>query len=391
MSHLLRRSNPTTVHALCFILFSLLFAFPAATYGQTTWDGSEADDFRFNADNWDTGIVPSGITDDAVVGAPSPTVVNGSVNLNSLTVGADGILNLNPSLNFNFGGTATTTLDNQGSITVGNNTDFQLSGMVDNSGSISAINTGSAADLEVVGSGATLDGGGTITMSGSNARITGLAGAVLTIDDQTIQGDGQVGVNSVGFILNASALIDANVSESMLTFDASGTGATNTGIMRASSGGILRMTGSSIANAGGSIQALTDATVELTGGTSITGGTLSGAGTFDVLASQDVFLTDLTHSGTMTVGSNSDLGITGTIHNSGSITFDGSGSASDLEVQAVGATLTGGGDDYARWNQCPHHRAIRCSSHSRGPRRLKASDKLESTGFRIDNAVGGID
>ena len=113
--------------------------------------------------------------------------------------------------------------------------------------------------------------------------------------------------------------------------------------MRASNGGILRLTGSVINNTGGSIESLAGSTVELTGGTSITAGTLSGAGTFNVLASTNVFLTDLSHSGTMTVGNNSDLGLIGAINNSGSITFDGSGSASDLEVQAVGATLTGGG------------------------------------------------
>ena len=141
----------------------------------------------------------------------------------------------------------------------------------------------------------------------------------------------------------ASGLIDANVSGETMTFNANATGATNGGVMRASGGGTLNIIESAIDNSGGSIQALVGSTVKLTGGTTVTGGTLSGAGTFSVPNSGSAYLTDLTHSGTTSVGQFATFGIAGTIANTGAITIDGSGSSSIMQVQAGGATLSGGG------------------------------------------------
>ena len=341
MSRLLRRTYPTPFHAHCFILCALLVAFPTFTHGQTTWDGSEADDNWFNANNWDTGIVPNGITEDAIVDAPSPTFYNSAVSLNSLTVEADGILNAN--WHMTFGGTATTTLDNMGTITVGPGADFQLSAQANNSGSIQLNSTGSPADLRVVSNGATLSDGGTITFNHPNARIEGLSGATLTIADQTLQGFGQIGSNSVELINSADGFIDANSAGNTLTIDTSTAGGVNQGTMQASAGGILRINGSNLDNTGSSIQALAGSTVELSGDSSLTGGTLSGAGTFNVVAGQFAGLTDLTHSGAMNVSNNGHLRLTGNINNTGGISVNSTGQVADLQIQAAGATLAGGG------------------------------------------------
>lgn len=104
---------------------------------------------QFGGTNWDTGIVPNGTTFDALVGTPSPTDVNGNVVLNSLAVDANGVVNVLSGKNLNFGGTAATTLTNQGTINVSNNSDLQFLNSVDNSGTITVNATGNFTDIEV--------------------------------------------------------------------------------------------------------------------------------------------------------------------------------------------------------------------------------------------------
>lgn len=319
-------------------------------FAQTTWTGLGANDFWFNAANWDTLQVPNGIAVDVIVGAPSPTIVNGNVDINSLTVDAAGAITLNANLDFNFGGTATTTLDNAGSIFTSNNTDFQLARTVNNSGNITVNNAGNLTDLEVIADGATLDGGGTITLQGTtgNSRIMGLTGAVLTIASQTIQGQGQVGANSLGIVNQANGLIDANISSELLTVDPSNSGnMINQGTLRASSGGILQLSGlggGNFNNAGGLIEAQNGSTVRLSNA-SIIGGTLStsGTGVISVDANSNSLVQDLTLAGDVQVLNNTDLALSGAINNTGSITINNLGNLTDIEVQSSGATLTGGG------------------------------------------------
>jgi hypothetical protein len=103
--------------------------------------------------------------------------------------------------------------------------------------------------------------------------------------------------------------------------------------------------GGSFDNSAGLIEAGDSSEVQMNLGAMITGGTLSteGTGLFRVDSSQNVSLANLTHSGQMVVNNNSDLGLSGTIHNTGSIAIVSGGSFTDLEIQAEGAILTGGG------------------------------------------------
>ncbi len=325
---------------------SVSLAISSSAWGQTTWTGAGGDDLWFNNVNWNT-IAPNSITIDVIVGGPSPTVVNGNVNINSLDVGAAGVVTLNNNFSFNFGGTAATTLFNAGTINSLNNTDLQLARGVNNSGSINVSNAGNPTDLEVIADGATLTGGGTITLGGTtnNSRIVGLVGSpTLTIDDQIIQGHGQLGVNTLVINNQANGLIDANSVGNLLTIDPSAGGMTNTGTMRASGGGILQLSAGSVNNAGGLIEAQNGSTVRLTNSTVI-GGTLSSSGTglISVEASTNSFLENLTIVGNMETENNTDLGLTGTINNTGSITVTNIGNVTDIEIQAAGAILTGGG------------------------------------------------
>ena len=275
------------------------------------------------------------------------TLDTGSETVEMLTVESGGTLNVNPAANFNLTGALPTTIDNAGVINTGANTDFQFARGVSNSGAInvnSSTTDGFAADIELTGE-TDLTGGGTISLSGNNAGITGITpGLDLNIVDQTIQGDGAVGRNFLD--INNNGLIDANVTGQSILIDTNVGGLTNTGTVQASNGGTLAIQSSNVDNAGGTITAQTGSTVLLDSGTSITGGTVSSVGTGEVrtVDGSNVFLTDVTTSGSLVAGNNSDLGIEGTITNSGDIGFDSTTNfQADLEVQADGATLTGGG------------------------------------------------
>ena len=329
----------------------LICGMTSVSAAQIVWDGAGADDNWFTALNWDINMVPNGITTDVIVGAPSPVHLNGNVNINSLMVTADGVLNINQGRNMDFGGTASTTLVNLGTITTGNNTDFQLSGSVVNMGSMSAESTSSVSDFEIPSGGATLSGGGTITLMGTNdlARINGVGDPLLTVVDQTIQGNGDIGNDTVNIDLQTGNMIDANVAGQSLTVNPDDGGMTNAGTMQASGGGTLILTGSgggTFDNTHGIIQALAGSTVELTNSANISQGSIvsTGDGQVDVLTGQNVFLSDMTLDADIQVADNTDFGISGAIYNTGTVQINSiTGSAADIEIQSTGATLDGGG------------------------------------------------
>ena len=311
------------------------------------WDGGAALNNWSIGLNWNGDFVPANnSTANVTIGAPAPAILNVNANLNSLTVEADGVLNFNPSVNLDFiGGSAANSLTNFGTITTGNNTDLQLHLLVMNSGEINVVSTGSATDLEVTALGAELDGGGFITLGGTDAaRINGVSNPSLTIIDQTIQGFGQIGVNSIS-IDNQGNLINSNSNGNPLTIDPNAGGMTNTGTLRASGGGILNLGSGIFSNIDGLIEALPGSEVRFLQGSDIVEGTLTttGDGLLLVPVSANAFFTDVTNTGDMLANNNSDFGITGFFTNSGTVTITSTGSATDIEVQPVGATIDGGG------------------------------------------------
>ena len=323
---------------------AIVFSVFGASASAQVWNNTTGDGNWLNGDNWVGGVAPTGIADDATVGAPSPATLNGSVNLNSLTVTADGIVNVNGGLNLDFGGTATTTLNNAGTINTGNNSDFQFQNSVFNSGNIN-INAGAnSTDIEIDSVGATLDGGGTITLSGGLAGINGVGGSTLTIVDQTIQGQGSIGENAIGIVNQAGGLINANVDGEILTIDVTAAaGAVNAGTLQASDSGVLRVLGSVVDNSGGLIEAGADSTVSFNNST-ITGGTLNSVGTGELVVESgtNAGFVDVTNNGSIVSLNNSDTEVSGTITNTGTIELQAGANSTDLEVQSA-ATLTGGG------------------------------------------------
>ena len=247
-----------------------------------------------------------------------------------------------------------TDLTLNGNLIADNNTDLGISGGITNTGSITLTSLGNQTDLEIQAGGVTLDGGGTVTFANSTTGLNSAqTGARFTNVDNVLQGQGSIGQNVTAITNSADGLIDANISGGRLTLDPSASAVDmdpvfqNDGILRASNGGILTFTGigSGDFTNNNLIEALASSTIELTGNASITGGTLSttGDGVIRALASQNVFLTDLSNEGNIVVENNTDLGISGSIRNGGSITLTSIGNQTDLEIQAGGATLTGGG------------------------------------------------
>ena len=241
-----------------------------------------------------------------------------------------------------------------GNLVSDNNTDLGISGSIINNGSITLTSLGNQTDLEIQSGGATLSGGGTVTFANSTTGLNSAqTGARFTNVDNTLQGQGVIGQNVTAITNSASGLINANINGGRLTLDPSASAADmgasfrNDGVLRASNGGILTFSG-----VGGGdftnnnlIEALAGSTIELTSSARITGGTLSttGDGIIRALASQNVFLANLSNEGNIVVENNTDLGISGSIQNGGSITLNSAGNQTDLEIQSGGANLTGGG------------------------------------------------
>ena len=115
-------------------------------------------------------------------------------------------------------GTNTTFIDitNTGQFQVGNNADAQMIGTITNSGEIVLASTGSQSDFELGGN-VSLTGGGTLTMSGPVAQINAIGGFVLTNEDNTIQGVGNIGGNTASMINHG--LIDAAVNGGTISID----------------------------------------------------------------------------------------------------------------------------------------------------------------------------
>ncbi len=241
-------------------------------------------------------------------------------------------------------------LTNTGTFITDNNADTHISGTIVNTGSFTFNANGSVTRL-FLDSNSTLTGGGVITLASldsasSEAQITG--GFLLTNFDNIIQGQGNLGANSTQFLNQAGGTIDANNSGKTLVIDPSAAGFVNQGLLEATNGAFLQLTGNAggaFVNTGATILASgLNSEVQLTNSVSITGGTLStmDGGIFHVLDGQIIFLANLTNAGTFINGNNADTHVSGTITNTGSITLNAGANLSRLFLDAD-TILTGSG------------------------------------------------
>jgi hypothetical protein len=285
----------------------------------------------------------------AVTGGTLQVVGSGEMQLSSASVSGGVFNNSSAGIIRCIGGTSTIdgVLSNPagGQIIVGNGNALTLAGTrsYTNAGDIRLDGSVSSTRLNVTGT-VTLGGGGTVTLGSfgdpNYIRGSGVPGRLVNADN-TMQGRGYIGSNEIN--LTNAGLVDANVAGNTLTVDPEDSAAAiNTGVMQASGGGTLKLTGGTFTNTGATIQALDASTVDLSGVT-IIGGTLDTAGSGLIRGIGSVVLQDLTHAGQYDVKNGRSTTLKGTIHNTGTIAVNASASATYLRVAGGDVTLTGGG------------------------------------------------
>ena len=216
------------------------------------------------------------------------------------------------------------TLTLSGMFITNNNRTTTLVGTITNTGTISPLSTLNLTDLVLSGD-VTLTGGGTVNLTNAD-RILG--GGILTNVNNLIQGDtntsgGSLGANAIGLINQAAGVINANNSGLILNIDPDAAdGLVNHGLMEASNGGILLLTGNGgggFTNTGATITALNGSIVQLVNGASISGGVLSSVGTGMIVNLNTTTLSSLTLAGTFIANNNTSTTLVGTITNTGTI------------------------------------------------------------------------
>jgi len=312
--------------------------------------------------NWVGGTYP-GPSDNAIlgnVGATPYTAKAGNETVNGIELAKTATLDL---IGGNFTATdGTAGGANAGTIHAGGFASLTVGGRVDNRGVISLTVAAdqSAGRLIIEAGGATLSGGGVVTMQGPAhyAGPTGIygaaAGAILTNFDNTISGGGNIGATGstqVTLINDVAGTIDALGA---LTVNAGGQTDVNAGLFEATAGGGLTLVGA-VNNAGGTISAGAGSTINLQDA-QIIGGTLQGV----VIQHAPVYGSSLVYASLLdgtaspvenqglveVVGdaykSRASLTIAGAIDNIGTIGVTTVVGAADLIIGA-GVTLSGGG------------------------------------------------
>ncbi|MGH7936947.1 MAG: beta strand repeat-containing protein, partial [Bryobacteraceae bacterium] len=172
-----------------------------------------------------------------------------------------------------------TDLTNAGAILVNNNASLHTSGTITNSGSITLNSSGNNTDLHLSAN-TILTGSGTVTLAANNNnRITADSLLSLTNVNNLIQGFGQIGVNAI--TIDNQGTIDANVMSQTLTIDPANVANAfvneANGLVRASNGGILLLSGSGSGSFDnrGTLAATTGGALQFTG-------TVTSSGTVDV-------------------------------------------------------------------------------------------------------------
>jgi hypothetical protein len=294
------------------------------------------------------GQFGGGITNTGVISAQNGSNVQllGTIGISGGTISTGGT----GTILVNDGHTAfLDALTLNGNVQVGNNTDLQLSGTITNLGS---INLNAAANnsrmFPTSGGSVSLTGGGSVNLSTTAAGIAYLGNGGGTIDtNNTVRGFGNIAGNNTAIV--SRNLISAAGGDLFVDPVAATNGFLNLGTMRAETGASLTLHGQfggGVNNSGGTITAQTGAVVQLAGSIGVTGGsfTTSGTGSISVPGGQTAFLDNLTLNGNVNVGNNSDLQISGTITNLGSINLNAAGANSRLLPSSSGSvSLTGGG------------------------------------------------
>ncbi|HXU99865.1 MAG TPA: hypothetical protein VG166_05150 [Caulobacteraceae bacterium] len=223
-------------------------------------------------------------------------------------------------------------------LTVSSGSTAEVQGVVANAGTIALASAGSAAVLRVLEPGATLSGGGRVSLGGAKAHIVGSSTTTVLVNvDNTIVGAGSVGMgklvltNAAAGVIEATGVLDVRTSGSL----------TNAGLIEAVAGGIVDLISTTLIGAG-TLEA-NGGTVNLEGATVI-GGTLASTGSSAIRVNAGPVTFEGSKSAVMLTGAAQILGtrtlvIDGALINSGKLSLF----AGTLTAGAAGITLSGGG------------------------------------------------
>ena len=300
-----------------------------------TWNGG-AGNWSDGA-KWDNGT-PNGASADVFIdggktGMASVVNLADGYTVGRLTLDAGDTLNLNGDQSF--------------TVAAGG---FSGSGSLVNNGTVNVSSPGGGhyTFLRFAGPG-TLAGTGTVNLSGPqtiltastyNDRITVGAG-------QTIAGQGNIG-NGQSSLTN-NGLITANLNGAALVLNPTNNGTgdfTNAGggAARAENGGLLELAGGGTFN-GGTFSALTGSTVQVDNNVTINNATLASSGTGQVaLGRASYTLSNVTVAAASTVNASngSDVTLTGTLTNNGSINVSSPGDGHYAYLRVGGPTTLAG-------------------------------------------------
>jgi fibronectin-binding autotransporter adhesin len=233
-----------------------------------------------------------------------------------------------------------------GTIMTDNASTTSFAGTIVNNATVLLNSTGSFTDVNLGGNNVTLTGTGTLRLQNAD-RVLG--GGTLT-NQSTIAGEtsngGGLGYDGINIINGASGVINADIAGKTLTVDPNtNAGLTNNGLMEASSGGILLLSG----NQGGAftnnstITAQNGSEVHLTAGADLIDGTLQSVGNGVVRNLDSATLDSLTLAGNFVGNNSSTTFLSGTITNNGSILIQSTGSFTDINLHSTSVTLQGSG------------------------------------------------
>jgi hypothetical protein len=187
--------------------------------------------------------------------------------------------------NFVFNQTPVT--NNAGMMTVGDGALLPLSGVINNTATITLDSSGNTTVLQLIQSGVTLDGGGQIILSDSDHNFISAAsaGVTLTNVNNTISGAGQLGDWQM-ILVNQGTIVATGTHT--LTIDTGSNVVTNSGILEATGIGGLVVDGD-ISNSG--LIWANSGNINIEGAVTGTGGALISGGTLEFFSASSINVT----------------------------------------------------------------------------------------------------
>jgi hypothetical protein len=270
----------------------------------------------------------------------------GSVQLSGITI-KDGTLKTTGTGTIKATGTTVlsdgVTIDTGSNVHLNNFSALNIADTLSINGTLHLDSAGNTTNAIITSATTTFDGSGKVSLSNNtNNRIYGSSATHTLVNKVTIEGAGQIGVNSA--TINNQGTISALYSNALKLDPAAG-GFTNTGTLNAATGGLLQLGNGTFTNTGGTISAATGSEIELLSGAKIIGGTLSSTGTgfFESRNSATLDGVTLSSGASFRIPNATNATLLNSISNAGTISLQSAGNTTDLIIGSATSALTGGG------------------------------------------------